>query len=51
MVLGIFSARSIEEAYRLAFPEIPQAAFEYYDIEADPEAFGIRAYRLAREGE
>jgi hypothetical protein len=49
VVLGIFSARSQQEAYWLAFPEIPQAAFECYDIEADPERFGIRAYRLAKE--
>lgn len=47
VVLGMFTARSPQEAYLLARCEIPEAAMEGFDLDADPEGFGLKAYLLA----
>ena len=46
VVLGTFSAQSMSEAYLLARREIPEAAKEGFDLDADPEGFGLKAYLL-----
>ena len=50
-MLGVYSARSPKEAYELAQGRIPQSVLKGRDIEADPEGFGLWAYRLAKKGE
>jgi len=51
IVLGIFSGHDIREAYEMAKWKLPEVFWKDRRLDEDPQAFGLRAYRLAREGE
>lgn len=51
VVLGLYSVRTLEHAYTQGIARLPEEAFGDVDIYSDPEGFGFRAYRLAKEGE
>jgi hypothetical protein len=51
VVLGTFSARSKQDAFRLARHCIPDAAKEDFDLDNNPEGFGLKAYLLEEREE
>jgi hypothetical protein len=50
IVLGVFSGHDLREAYAMATWKLPKVFWKDRRLDEDPEAFGLRAYRLAREG-
>jgi len=51
IVLGLFSGHDIREAYEMARWKLPEVFWHNRLLDENPEAFGLRAYRLAKEGE